>query len=88
VLKVDEMLYASNPELPRVDDKIIVYGAYRLPTLMAENPQNYAGVVHNARQHMRALKQREASLDDPPGAVVIMRGKYSFPDNWGPEKVR
>lgn len=88
VLKVDEMLFASNPELTRVDDKTIVYGAYRLPTLMAESPQHFVMNVDNARKRMRAFKQREASLEDPPGAFVLMRGRYSFPDNWGPQKVR
>lgn len=86
VLKVDDALFDANPELHRIDNPVN-FGSYHLPYSMGKDPEHYAATMDKVRLHMRELKENELLLEDT-ATVVFMHHKYSYPDGWGPKKVR
>lgn len=89
VLRVADNFFEENPDISRLGEHPIAYGKYHIPWLLNESPDHYASDVAEGRRQMRKLKEWEDSLgDDDPGTVVVMHGKYSYPNGLGPDKVR
>lgn len=80
-------MFQTHPELPRIDDSLVGWGSYHVPWLMGRSPEHYAEIVAEARQNMKRVKEQENLLDDSMGTMVLMHGKYSYPNGWGPHKV-
>lgn len=88
VVGVNDLLFATHPELARVDDQLVKFGKYHLPNLMAGSPAHFADTAATAREDMKLFKSQENMLDDSTATMAFMRGKYSYPNGWGPDKVR
>jgi len=90
VLRVADNFFKENPEISRLGgENPIAFGKYHIPWLLNESPDHFASDIAEGRRQMRKLKEREDSLgDDNPGTVVVMHGKYSYPNGLGPDKVR
>jgi len=87
VLNVNDFVFKTHPELPRVDDGLVGWNKYHVPNLMSRSPMHYAETVATARKQMKRFKAAVDAVDDFSGTVVFMHGKYSYPNGWGPDKV-
>lgn len=84
LLAVNRDLYEKNGNLTRLAD--IGMTKYHVRSAMGGKAQHYNTSREQAGVEMRDLAMRGADLPFP-GAVMYIRGKYSYPDGRGPSKV-
>ncbi|CAN0377864.1 unnamed protein product, partial [Scytosiphon promiscuus] len=86
VLKVDDNLFRKNNHLVRLaGDATVRVGRYHIKRSMGKSAQHYYETIDWGRENMRRLAEREAEIPSP-GTVMIVHGKYSYPDGHGPDK--
>lgn len=86
VLKVDDNLFRKNDHLSRLVGRATVkVGRYHIKRSMGTNAQHYYDTIDLGKKNMRTLAEKEAELPSP-GTVMIVHGKYSYPDGHGPNK--
>ena len=82
----DHMLNANDQLLALPGEFHINAGPYHIYNSMGTDVHHYSVALDNARRQMRNLAKRAAELPYP-GTMALMRGRYSYPDGWGPKKV-
>ena len=70
VLNVNDFVFKTHPELPRVDDGLVGWSKYHVPNLMSRSPMHYAETVATARKQMKRFKAAVDAVDDFSGTVV------------------
>lgn len=86
-LNVDDHLFDANDDLVRLtSDENVDVGMYHILSSMGSNVRHYSSTIENARTAMRKLARHGEDLASP-GTMVILHGKYSYPDGLGVNKV-
>lgn len=87
VLQVDDNLFDNNDHLVRLTpDGTVNVGIYHVQHAMGKKVGHFSDVIAWGRAEMRRLAEREDELPSP-GTVMIIHGKYSYPDGLGLNKV-
>ena len=86
VLKVNDNLFKNNKYLPLIatGDRINV-GKYHIRQALGRTSQHFSDIINGGRADMRMLAKRAAEIPHP-GTVLVVHGKYSYPDAHGPDK--
>lgn len=86
IVQVEDHLFRTNENLKHISLNGKVKGDfYGISQSMGSTAQHYRDSLINARKNMGDLAKRGATLD-PPGTVVALHGRNSYPCGFGPNK--
>lgn len=84
--QVDDHLFDNNPGLTRLpSNDYLNIARFHIRSGMGDDVKHYRTALASAKAQMRLLEQAEEVLPSP-GTVMIIHGKYSYPDNFGANK--